>query len=197
MKTIYKLSIFLLSFNIIAQTPVIDIEDLDFDTSMVNAYYKDINNFYDTFEGTWVYTNGNTSFKIVLTKVDMQYTGRFYLDEMIGEYQYIENGVEQINTLNNTDQYSYGIWGGRLIKSTYLPPCDDCPENGRRLKITLSDRVRNLSGTFTLKPILVGGQEALEGFLWGNGVAGGIDVNNPPPFTEMTVPTGTFIFIKQ
>jgi len=198
MKTIYTLlTALLLSTLSNAQSPIIDIETLDFKTSTDNAYYKDVNNFYDDFEGTWLYTNGTTSFKIVLAKEEMLYSGKYYMDDIAGEYQYIENGTELINTLSNTDQYQKSIWGSRLIKKTVRPICDDCPSDERRLRIAFSDRTRNnLNARVTLKKIMVGSQQGLEAFIWGNGV-GAIDPNNPPAHTTMTIPYGTFVFIKQ
>ena len=198
MKTIYTLlTALLLSALSNAQSPIIDIETLDFKTSIDNAYYKDVNNFYADFEGTWLYTDGTTSFKIVLTKYNMLYSGKYYMDDIAGEYQYIENGTELINTLSNTDQYQKSIWGSRLIKKTVRPICDNCPSDERRLRIAFSDRTRNnLNSRVTLKKIMVGNQLALVAFIWGNGV-GTIDPNNPPIHTTMTIPYGTFVFIKQ
>ena len=197
MKNIYALFIILTALNCKAQSPVIDIDNWDGE-SQENAYYKDVNNFFDVFEGTWLYTNGDTSFKIIIVKKTMLYTGKFYTDYVIGEYQYIENGVEKINTLANLSQSTkHGIWGSSMLKSTSRIRCDDCPVNERRIQLILSDRTRGLSGRLILKKILVNGQPALEGALRGNSVPGGIDVDNPPQYTELTVPTGTFIFIKQ
>lgn len=82
MKTIYILLITILfSSTSIAQSPVVDIENKpSFRETVTNTYYKDINNFMNPFVGTWIYTNGNTSFKIVLVKETMQYTGEHYTD---------------------------------------------------------------------------------------------------------------------
>ena len=46
---------------------------------------EDINNYLDAFEGTYLYTNGNTSFRMVLVKKVQQYNGRYYEDLIIGE----------------------------------------------------------------------------------------------------------------
>jgi len=185
----------IISLNCKAQSPIINLDGWDGE-GIENAYYKDTSNFINPFEGTWVYTNGNTSFKIVLIKETMLYTGKFYVDYLSGEYQYIENGVEKANTLNNTDPYAQGIGGNSLVKSTSRPPCSDCPANERRVRLSISDRVRGLSGSFTLKLTTVNGQPALEGLIWGNGV-GVYHEDDPPPFFEMIIPTGTFAFIKQ
>jgi hypothetical protein len=119
MKTLYI--IFFISTSIFAQSPIIDIEEYTYKSEIENAYYKDINNYFNDFEGTWLYTNGNTSLKIVLTKETMQYTGKFYTDGITGEYQYIENGLEKRNTLSNTNQYLKGIWSAFLMKNEFHP----------------------------------------------------------------------------
>jgi len=199
MRKIFLFIVIITTISCKAQSPIVDIDNWDGD-SQANAYYKDINNYFNDFVGTWVYTNGTTSFKIVLQKKTMAYTGKFYMDYMIGEYQYIENGVEKINTLPNLSQPRlHSIVGSTLLdnSASARPYCPTCPSDERRLKVTLKDRPRKLSGQFTLKKTMVGGQPALEGYLWGNGVPGGIDVDNPPQYTKLTVPTGTFIFVKQ
>ena len=196
MKKIYvTISILLFSFGCKAQSPILDVEKKDFWTSQTGAYYKDINNFYDDFEGTWKYTNGNTSFTISLEKKVKRYSGKFYIDGIIGEYKYIENGVEKINTF--TDSYERpSLWYSSLLKSYHKPDCNNCPTNERRLRIIFSDRVRDLTGKFTLKKITINGQPALEVLLWGNRKVF-IDIDNPSPYTKLTVPTGNYILIKQ
>lgn len=37
-------------------------------------YYKDVNNYLDSFTGTWEYVNGNEKFQIILTKVVKYHT---------------------------------------------------------------------------------------------------------------------------
>jgi|SRR5690606_11947695 len=201
MKTLYiLLPTIIFSFTSFAQSPIVDIENIPSffkdGGGVENAYYKDINNFMDPFEGTWLYTNGNTSFKIVLTKETMQYTGKFYTDYLSGEYQYIENGNEVVNTLSNIDPYNIGIGGDSLLKPHHRPVCNDCPANGRRVQVIIRDKITGLNGTFTLKLTTVNGQPAIEGFIYGSGPALVLE-GNPPPYMEMVIPTGTFTFIKQ
>lgn len=201
MKTIYILLITLIfTLTTFSQSPIVNIEDIPSffkdGGGVENAYYKDVNNFMNPFEGTWLYSDGNTSFKIVLTKEEIQYTGKYYTDYIIGEYQYIENGSEVANTLSNNNQYNIGINGNSLVPNTARPPCNDCPANERRLRLTIHDIITGLNGTFTLKLINVNGQPAIEGFIYGSGPAVIIE-GNPPAYTEMVIPTGTFTFIKQ
>lgn len=199
MKNLNILIVFIITLSCKAQSPIVDIDTWNGD-SQENAYYKDVHNYFNDFEGTWLYTNGSTSFKIVLEKKTMAYTGKFYMDYMIGEYLYIENGIEKINTLPNLSQPRlHSIVGSTLLDNSTnsRPYCPTCPANERRLKVGLYDRPRKLTGTFTLKKVVISGQSALEGYLWGDGVPGGINEDNPPQYTELTVPTGTFIFVKQ
>ena len=75
MKTLQYLKIVLLILiadNCHAQTSVVDLLNDD-GSAITNTYYKDVNNLLITFEGTYLYTSGNTSFKIRLVKVVKQY----------------------------------------------------------------------------------------------------------------------------
>ncbi|MGF1554632.1 DUF6705 family protein [Paucihalobacter sp.] len=83
-------------------------------------YYKDFNNYLNVFEDTWVYTNGNTSLTTTLQKKAMVHvttsdlSSDYYTDVVIGEYKFIENGIEKINTLQNllnnySDPYDYNM----------------------------------------------------------------------------------------
>jgi hypothetical protein len=112
-----------------------------------NVYYKDIGNDYNTFEGTWVYTNGNTSLTIVLEKKTMKHIqdafSNYYEDALIGEYQYIEDGIEQINTLSNLttdydDPYKYNIHGGTISKFGD-PHCYNCEPNNKKVFCTYNE----------------------------------------------------------
>lgn len=155
MKNLFQaLSIFFLTIGCKAQSPVINIEDDD-GNSLQNAYYKDTNNLLNPFEGTYLYTNGTTSLTIILQKKTMVYDGYKYEDLLIGEYQYIENGVEKINTLNNlntitTNQWEHNI-NGNSILSQGLPGCQDCISNEKRLRLSLFDLVADCSADIIIR----------------------------------------------
>ena len=85
-----------------------------------NVYYKDIDNDFNRFEGTWLLTNGTTTLTIILEKKVMSYiqnvmsNTNYYRDALVGEYRYVENGIEKINTLPNIlvdyeNPYDYNI----------------------------------------------------------------------------------------
>lgn len=109
------------------------------------AYYKDTANELNKFEGTWLYTNGTTSFKLILQKKTMQSYGNHYRDLLVGGYQYIENGVEKVNYLNDVnavyqDIRDQKVTGTYLITNgSYLPICGSCPASERILSITMSE----------------------------------------------------------
>src|SRR5690606_22916851 len=97
----------LILLNCKAQNPIVSLEDWD-GTEQQNTYYKDVNNVLNDFEGTWLYTNGNTSLKIVLVKNTMFFNGDYYEDIIIGGYQYIVDGTEEINTLVDANNLNLG-----------------------------------------------------------------------------------------
>jgi len=62
-------------------------------------YYKDVNNYLDSFTGTWEYVTGNEKFQIILTKVVKYHTIlskinlNFYEDGISVKYKKIINGI--------------------------------------------------------------------------------------------------------
>lgn len=75
--------------------------------SQQGAYYKDIDNIFNKFSGTWKFQNGQEIFTITLQKKVMKYDAddNIYLDILIGEYAYTNsNGLTIVNTLNNLNQ---------------------------------------------------------------------------------------------
>ncbi len=137
MKNIFKIIPFLIFVNSCkAQTPIINIED-DNGEAIQNAYYKDTNNLLNPFVGTYIYTYGTTSLTIILQKKTMSYNGYKYEDVLIGEYKYIENGVEKVNTLNELNvnypnQSNHSISANAILSTgDYL--CDHCVGNEKRL----------------------------------------------------------------
>ncbi|MGG5485649.1 DUF6705 family protein [Gaetbulibacter sp. PBL-D1] len=184
-----------------AQSPIIALETWKGE-EQANAYYKDINNVLDTFVGTWIYTNDNTSFKIVLRKKPMYFNNVCYEDIIVGEYQFIENGVEKVNTLTNLNDTSIGAYdhhlGGNLIYNDckYLPS-DDCVEGEKRLDIGYVDALKPYTGALVLHKRVVNGQEAIKATMT---LSGEMSIN---PDTDLPRPLPTIplldelVFIKQ
>ncbi|MGV7108162.1 DUF6705 family protein, partial [Flavobacterium sp. U410] len=160
MKTIiYILSIFFTTI-CLSQNPIIDLLDDD-GSALSGAYYKDVNNLLDVFEGTFIYTNGNSQLTIQLVKKVQQYNGSYYEDLLIGEYRYIKNGLEIINTLseinqNYSYQYKHKIAGNVIADNDYIRwVCSTCSPNEKRIMVTISDSLSNRYGYLILRRMTV------------------------------------------
>ncbi len=149
-----------------AQSPILPLSD--WTDEQTNAYYKDLNNELNAFEGTWLYTNGNTSLKIVLVKKTMYFNGNYYEDLIVGEYQYIEDGVEKINTLASLNLnlgFSHKISGSSILNTCFFLPTDDCVEGEIRLNVSLIDAITPHWANVLLQKRVVNGQDALKAFI--------------------------------
>lgn len=161
MKTIYFniIGLLLLSMSCKAQSPIVPIDNKYKDTPL-GGYFKDLNNELDKFTGTWLFTNGNTSFKIKIDKKTMFFEGEYYEDILVGEYQYVEDGIELINTIpqllqNPDDVFNRNIGGRYIISINQVVACEDCLPNERRLKLYISDPERSyLSISLVLRYLL-------------------------------------------
>ena len=200
MKNLNILVVLLLSINCKAQTPIIDI--IDDDGSQINgAYFKDINNLLNPFEGTYVYTNGNTSFKMVLVKKELQAYNGYYEDLIVGEYLYINEGIEIANTLSeiNTtylNQRTHKIDGNFLVGKNHRAwKCPECSITELRLKTTIQDVISGRFADLIIRRTTEGGQEVMKINI--TNISGGVYtiVEGPPP--AFALPIGEFTLIKQ
>ena len=199
-KNLNILVVLLLSINCKAQSPIIDI--IDDDGSDINgAYFKDINNLLNPFEGTYVYTNGNTSFKMVLVKKELQAYNGYYEDLIIGEYLYINEGIEIANTLSeiNTtylNQRTHKIDGNFLVGKIHRAwKCPECSITELRLKTTIQDVISGRFADLIIRRTTEGGQEVMKINI--TNISGGVYtiVEGPPP--AFALPIGEFTLIKQ
>lgn len=188
----------LLSLSCKSQSVIIDITDSEF--GQPTGYYsKDNNNLLDPFQGTYIYTNGNTIFKIVLIKKIKQYNGSYYEDLIIGEYQYTVNGIEKANTLSNLNiihsnqSAGHGITGNSIININNRQwKCPQCNANEKRLHSWITDKSTDRYASFFMRKTVVNGQEVMQVKI--AHVAGGVFNDNPQPFS---LPMGEFTMIKQ
>lgn len=201
MKYIYLILILLIS-NIVKSQTIIDITDTRYSyatNTYYNYYKKDLNNVLNPFQGTYVYTNGNSIFKIILQKMTKQPEGLHFEDLIIGEYQYIVNGLEKANTLSNlnimyNNQYSkHAIAGNSSIGNNNRTwKCPQCNPNERRLRARIIDRSTNRYADFFMRKTIVNGQEVLQVKI--ANVSPDVVNMNPPDFS---LPMGEFTMIKQ
>jgi hypothetical protein len=174
---------------------------LDDDGSAItNTYYKDVNNLLNPFAGTYLYTNGNTSFKITLVKVLQQYNGRYYEDLLVGEYEYIENGIPKVNTLAqlNTvynNQRVHNIDGNSIINNNDRAwRCPLCTLGERRLETSIRDSSTNRYALMFMRKIIVGSQQALSIKISQVTTASYVIGTTPP--LQFSLPFGEFTLIK-
>ncbi len=196
-KIIYTIVVLLVALHSKAQSPVVNIEN-NKGIRTQGMYYQDANLLLDPYVGTYIYTNGTTSLKFVLQKKVQAFDGWLYEDVIIGEYQYIENGVEKLNTLNNlninhTNSRNYNIRGNRIIKIG-LPGCEECTPTEKRLRLSLIDSFSGASADLIFAKTIVNGQQAINlSLMWDIRT----HIYGTPELTPRSFLGGEFILIKQ
>tara|TARA_R110002072_G_scaffold151503_5_gene300900 strand:- start:1613 stop:2224 length:612 start_codon:yes stop_codon:yes gene_type:complete len=186
-----------------AQTPIFSLSDLDLDYAAVEgAYYKDVDNFFNNFEGTWIWQDGNNSLTIVLQKVE-EYpkstlnNPNWFTDLLFGEFKYVENGVVIADYLNamTTLNYDRSIVGNSIIYRGWFPMCNECPNEELRVILGFKDPERPFYGRIVLR----------HGIQWWNQqeyiiaklfVKGSYVVPDGTPL-EFRVPDGEYLLLKQ
>lgn len=170
------------------------------------AYFKDTFNDFDNFTGTWEYQSGNTQLIIILKKrINFHNVfSNLYEDIIYGEYKYIENGVEKINTLTALsnpfpDPYNHNIVGNGLNTPDKFPLCPTCPAGQKRLHLSLNDplraSVKGLIGDVVLRRVDTGSIQKIEILLkpQGNII---YTEGNPPQYTSLNIPWGTYVLTR-
>jgi len=180
----------------------ISLEDNSIEYALTGKYYKDINNTLNNFTGTFLYTNGSTSFKIILQKkLQSSVNDRYKEDILIGSYQYIENGVEKINVLNSINDnhsngWKYNIHGNNILVGQTLG-CTDCNANEKWIRGTIYDPLPNGGGpaTIFIRKTTVGSQEAIIVWIY---MEMYVATGNSAPINSIAYPIGEkFTLIKQ
>jgi hypothetical protein len=175
-----------------------DISELIGFDNIQGAYYKDTQNKLNNYLGTFVYTNGTTSLKFVFKKV-LHKNKTFYTEDVIaGEYQYVVNGVEKVNTLNRFDLYTadevwkHSIQGNNIYGAqTY---CNDCAPNEEHFYTYLFDDVAKAGATFDVKKTTQNGKEAIRVLIgWSMREQKDTDPTLPNP----SLPGGYYVLVKQ
>ena len=102
-----------------AQSPIISMVDYENNDDLEltdGCYLKDVENKFQPFVGTWEWTDGSSTFTIVIEKLELVFKphSNIYSDYLIGKYKYVENGVEIVNTLNDVVNAS-NMWNGATV----------------------------------------------------------------------------------
>ena len=199
-----KIACFILSFVCVlackAQSPILPLKNPG--EYQDNAYYKDMDNELDKYVGTWLYQNGTTSLTVQLIKKEQIFNGEWYEDVLIGEYKYVENGVEILNFLprlsdiNVNDEQHY-ISFFSFVKKLYYPSCDECLVSEQRVLMDFSNPAPDrkvLNNNMVLRHIIENGVHKLQMHLDAGGGAIILAENAP---SETRVPYGSYTLIKQ
>jgi hypothetical protein len=210
MKNFLKLFTLVLTITANAQSPIINLSDDSFGETP-NAYYKDVNNVYNSFEGIWKYEFGSTLFEIKLRKrlsVFVPGVIPYYEDFLCGEYRYVENGIQKINTITNItnnylDYYKYNLSGTAIIENNMFPICSNCPANTKRVSMEFNEQGNDDAGIraiLVLRKITENNIEKLQVKLIKMNPAVNMNKNNlsqPSIFRNFTVPYGEYTLVKQ
>ncbi|MFV8368881.1 DUF6705 family protein [Flavobacterium sp. LB2R40] len=199
MKTyIHYFAFFLFLTACTAQSPVYDISEPT-RWKPQGAYYKDINGVLDGYDGTYLYTSGSTSLKFVLKKKIKSY-GYYYTDLIVGEFQFIKDGVEKGNTLANInvnytdEEINHIITGNTIIIGTQLG-CPSCSPTEKRLRLSFVDnKSPNIAGIDIRKTTTNGVAALLVKIFWDGFITRKEGDLAPTP---ASINTGEYLMIKQ
>jgi hypothetical protein len=176
-----------------------------------NPYYKDVDNDLNPFVGEWKWEEGNNSLTIQFQKIEMyhrQYpnydntaTLHEYFDYLIGEYQYIENGLELINSLpvnfggHPTITNAMAGWNITTTNRGF-PPCNECAPNTRFIRLSFTElENQQLHGRIIMAHFVEGGVEKIRARIFNTDIVNlTADYTGP---TALKVPEGIYTFIKQ
>jgi len=131
---------------------VIPMETYEYDNYQEDCYIKDTLNTMDFWEGTWEYSNGNTTFRIVLEKVEMYYNHwrpdnkRYYTDELFGGYYYKENNVIITDQLIYDTEILYPFLNPLYLNGIY--------DNNTTIRLRFEDPIDNNSFGYVLLKLL-------------------------------------------
>lgn len=191
-----------------AQSRILSLYDDEYG-EVNGAYYKDTHNDLDNYTGTWKYIIGNTSLTITLQKKLMQETSNaastkfYYEDILVGEYKYIENGIDKINTLSQllveqAQTIDYNIFGNAIIGPESLY-CNGCSPTDRKMLLFFNDPTCDIMGyepQMILQRVDSGGIQKLK-ILFRTISGRLIEEGVTPPCTEYKIPFGVYIMEKQ
>ncbi len=121
---------------IYAQSPIVSLTTYDvYEDYVENIYIKDIDGLFNPYIGTWKWTNGNDTLTITFQKVEQVFTSignyKYYKDDLVARYKYIQGNTIIINTLNNTKT--------DILISGYRP-------KGNKAKFLFKDILKNKIG---------------------------------------------------
>jgi len=179
--------------------------DSDEDVYIRNSgdYYKDTNNEFNKYEGEWKWENAFTNseitfvFKKEIQIQENEYNYTYHL--LVGEYRYIENGQEVVNTLNDIDDPNiigefHNISGMEITTKYSRPICNECADDERRIRLIAShDEYREIQAWFLLRHFVENGVEKIKVII----SDGPSITTNPNAPYDIDIPLGEYIMVNQ
>ncbi|AZQ42932.1 DUF6705 family protein [Nonlabens ponticola] len=170
---IVRLTMFLFTFSMVecySQTTEPLSEDNFYNIGVSGNYYKDLDNEMDYFLGTWIHDDGDNQFTLFIKKEERVPFNGSFKDMLVGEYRFVQNGIEKVNSLNLLDTRSgraHLIHGNSIVYNCWYLNAKNCRDGEPRfvLRIDIPNVDRPL-GTISLHKPAVNrslGQELLIG----------------------------------
>ena len=165
MKNIFILVVIsFITHNISAQI-IVDLDDDSKKSFAPGYYYKDFNNYFDPYIGTWKYVNEQTEMTVTLKKIIKNDEGKYYSDILVGDMRYVKNGIVQFDNLSRitggpqTNPKVHDLYGTYFLKPNHFPKCPECPANERRINMIFYGSDNNdQGGGIVLQRITTSGQ---------------------------------------
>ena len=200
MKNTIILLLVLITFSCKAQTNLtFSLQNYDYGKKLISgSYVKDTYNDFNKLEGTWKFQDQSRKFILKLRKLTHVPEDNIYLDLLGGEYQYILNGIEMVNTtanlFNDSSIYANNIKGHSFMRPSEFPICNDCLPTERRVELKFSDPERPwVNAYIVLRYLNTNGIEKIIGTIFYT-ITLVPDDETPG---DLRVPSGDFTFIKQ
>ncbi|MFT4610674.1 MAG: hypothetical protein ACJA1H_002795 [Glaciecola sp.] len=198
-KLFFTISILLLVLSCKAQSPIVPLDTYEHNI-LDGSYVKDLNSELNKFVGTWIFTDGTTSFTLVLQKYEQTFNDDYYEDYLAGEYSYIGNGLAIVNTLPSLNNTQLSLddrnIGGRYVVKGPDHNCADCLANERRIDLYFSDPNREYLSTGIVLRYLVNetNPEKITATIY---VVGNVMLPYEGASSSPSVPYGTYLMEKQ
>lgn len=169
-----------------------------------NVYYKDSNNVYDLFVGTWTFTEGDISFTITLGKKSELAEDDYFEDVLVGGYKYSVNGVVLVNTLsllqnNYSSSSKYTIFGSYIMGPNH-PWCTNCNPDTRVAILSFWEPDRDvwfMAPRMSFERADAGGVQKLKVVFETTATASPTSLDHEPEYSSYTIPFGTYMLTKQ
>lgn len=196
MKNILFIIIAFLAISCKAQNPIVGLDSPSYNATD-GTYFKDLNNELDKFIGTWKFIDANDELIIEIEKKEQVPISNKYRDYLVGEYKYVKDGEELVNTLPNLNQNNVNenMGGGYILKPNEVPICNTCASDERRVDMYFKDPERKyLQSSIILRYIPNSSPPQMSVKIYSNDSVI-LPYDSAP--TVMRVPYGEYLMIKQ